>query len=254
MLGLTSQHLRKTSSLSRLRSPPVTNGSLTSISYERLSQETEIVGYPVLPLVRQLDEHTSISSPDAAKYIHWGATTQDIMDDASVLQMKRGLIIIERYIDELILILKRLSITHRDTMMAGRTHLQHALPCTFGYKCAVYLSAVLRHHDRLKDIQARCLLVQFGGAAGTLASLGTDDTGLRVRAELAKELEVQDPSITWHVARDNVAEVLNFLALVGGTLGKIAYDVIIMSSNELSEVSEPFVPHRGASSTMPQKR
>ena len=137
--------------------------------------------------------------------------------------------------------------------MAGRTHLQHALPCTFGYKCAVYLSSVLRHQERRTEIEKRCLLVQFGGAAGTLASLGSHD-GLQVRAELAKELNLIDPPITWHVARDNIAEILNFLALLGGTLGKIAYDIIIMSSNELGEVSEPFILHRGASSTMPQKR
>lgn len=137
--------------------------------------------------------------------------------------------------------------------MAGRTHLQHALPCTFGYKCAVYLSGILRHQERLEEIKKRCLLVQFGGAAGTLASLGTHE-GIQVRAQLAKELSLRDPPITWHVARDGIAEILNFLGLVGGTLGKIAYDVIIMSSNELGEVSEPFVPHRGASSTMPQKR
>lgn len=171
-----------------------------------------------------------------------------------MLQIKKGLRIIRRHIDELIQILKGLAIKYRDTMMAGRTHLQHALPCTFGYKCAVYLSSVLRQSERLKEIESRCLLVQFGGAAGTLASLGSDDTGLRVRAELAQELGLQDPPVTWHVARDNIAEILNFLALVGGSLGKIAYDIIIMSSNELSEVSEPFVPHRGASSTMPQKR
>lgn len=138
--------------------------------------------------------------------------------------------------------------------MAGRTHLQHALPCTFGYKCAVYLSSILRHKDRLQQLRERCLLVQFGGAAGTLASLGTDDSGLRVRAQLAKELGLEDPIITWHVARDNIGEVLGYLALIGGTLGKIALDLIIMSSNEMDEVSEPFVPHRGASSTMPQKR
>lgn len=107
--------------------------------------------------------------------------------------------------------------------MAGRTHLQHALPCTFGYKCAVYLSGLLRHADRLDEIEERCLLVQFGGAAGTLASLGSDDTRPRVRAQLAIELESQDPPITWHVVRDNIAEILKFLALVGGSLGKIAY-------------------------------
>lgn len=109
--------------------------------------------------------------------------------------------------------------------MAGRTHLQHALPCTFGYKCAVYLSAVLRHADRLDGIRKRCLLVQFDGVAGTLASLDSDDTGLRVRAELARELDLQDPPITWHVARDTIAEIVSFLALVGGSLGKIALDI-----------------------------
>lgn len=218
---------------------------------ERLSRDTDIVGYPVLPLVEQLVAKTS---PDVAKYIHWGATTQDIMDDASVLQLKRGLNIIKGQINELIAILRRLSHKYRDTPMAGRTHLQHALPCTFGYKCAVYLSSIMRHAERLEEIERRCLLVQFGGAAGTLASLGSDDAGIRVRAELAKELQLRDPPITWHSARDNIAEVLNYLGLVGGSLGKIAYDLIFMSSNEVGEVSEPFVPHRGASSTMPQKR
>ena len=224
---------------------------LTSYSYDRLSQETDIVGYPVLPLVRQLAENTP---SEVSGLLHFGATTQDIMDDASMLQIQQGLRIVKRYLDELISTLKQLSITHRDTLMAGRTHLQHAVPCTFGYKCAVYLSGILRHAERLRQIEERCLLVQFGGAAGTLASLGSDDLGLQVRAQLAKELGLKDPPVTWHVVRDNISEVLNFLGLVGGSLGKIALDIIVMSSNELGEVSEPFVPHRGASSTMPQKR
>ncbi|KAH7348099.1 adenylosuccinate lyase [Pyrenochaeta sp. MPI-SDFR-AT-0127] len=220
------------------------------IDFERLSDETEIVGYPVLPLINQLAEQTP---KDLSGYIHWGATTQDIMDDASILQIREGLRIVKRQLHRLISTLRGLSEKHRDTPMAGRTHLQHALPCTFGYKCAVYLSSLVRHADRLEELEKRCLLVQFGGAAGTLASLGSD-VGLQVRAQLAVELDLQDPPITWHVARDNIAEVLNFLALVGGSLGKIAFDIILMSSNEMGEVSEPFVPHRGASSTMPQKR
>ena len=138
--------------------------------------------------------------------------------------------------------------------MAGRTHLQQALPVTFGFKCAVYLSSIERHLERLSELKDRCLLVQFGGAAGTLASLGPDGAGIQVRRQLAMELGLQEPLITWHVARDNMAEIVNFLALVGGTLGKIAYDIILMSSNEIGEVSEPFFSHRGASSTMPQKR
>ncbi|KEF60556.1 3-carboxy-cis,cis-muconate cycloisomerase [Exophiala aquamarina CBS 119918] len=220
------------------------------IDFDRLSGETDIVGYPILPLVQQLVE---TMPAEMAKYIHWGATTQDIMDNASILQIREGLEIIGRELDMLTSVLGRLSSEYRDTPMAGRTHLQHALPCTFGYKCAVYLSGVLRHQERLEEIKKRCLLVQFGGAAGTLASLGNHE-GIQVRKQLAKELSLRDPPITWHVARDGIAEILNFLGLVGGSLGKIAYDIIIMSSNELGEVSEPFVPHRGASSTMPQKR
>lgn len=138
--------------------------------------------------------------------------------------------------------------------MPGRTHLQHALPVTFGYKCAVYLSSFQRNLARLDSLRSRCLKVQFGGAAGTLASLGSSDAGVRVRAQLARELGLLEPSITWHVARDDVAEIVGVLGILGGSLGKVALDVMVMSSNEVGEVSEPFVAHRGASSTMPQKR
>ncbi|KAK5172136.1 uncharacterized protein LTR77_003774 [Saxophila tyrrhenica] len=222
------------------------------LDYDRLSDETEIVGYPILPLVRQI---STACSEEAGKYVHWGATTQDIQDTASVLQMRDGLLVVEEVLESLISTLTSLSSKYKDTPMAGRTHLQHALPVTFGYKTAIYLSSLQRHLDRLHQLRPRCLLVQFGGAAGTLASLGSEtDIGLRVRKATASNLNLHDPSITWHSARDGVAEIINFLALVGGTLGKIAMDLMIMSSNELNEVSEPFVPHRGASSTMPQKR
>ena len=241
----------------------ITKASKTmNIDFDRLGQETDIVGYPVLPLTKQMISQT----PDEyAKYIHWGATTQDIMDTASVLQMRHGLALIERHLSDLITTLRKLASKHRDTVMPARTHLQHALPCTFGYKCAVYLSSLLRHQQRLKQLKPRCLQVQFAGAAGTLASLTPapsssstssipPDIGLQVRAQLAKELDLQYDDIPWHASRDSIAEILSFLALLGGSLGKIAYDVIIMSSNELGEVSEPFIPGRGASSTMPQKR
>lgn len=191
---------------------------------------------------------------EAGRYVHWGATTQDIMDTASILQMKSGLDIVERLLVDVCRSLEALAEKHKNTPMAGRTHLQHALPVTFGYKCAVWLSSLQRHLERLRQLRPRALLVQYGGAAGTLASLGSGDDGLRVRRALAQELGLEDPSITWHVARDGIGEIMNFLGLIGGSLGKIALDLIIMSSNELGEVSEPFVPHRGASSTMPQKR
>lgn len=222
----------------------------SALDFARLGEECETVGYPILPLIWQL----SPMCGEAGKYLHWGATTQDIQDTASMLQMKSGLEIVEKNLSAVIKALERLSRDHRDTPMAGRTHLQHALPLTFGYKCAVWLSGFYRHRERLRQLRPRCLLVQFGGAAGTLASLGSGDEGVKVRKQLATDLGLNETPITWHVARDVVAEIANFLALVGGTLGKVALDLIIMSSNELGEVAEPFVPHRGASSTMPQKR
>jgi 3-carboxy-cis,cis-muconate cycloisomerase len=222
----------------------------SALDLDRLRAETDIVGYPILPLVRQLND---MCGP-AGKYLHWGATTQDIMDTASVLQMKAGLEVIEVKLAGVVAALTRLAQTYRDTPMAGRTHLQHALPITFGYKAAVWLSSFQRHQERLQQLKPRALLVQYGGAAGTLASLGSGPEGIQVRKQLAVELGLADPPITWHVARDGVAEIINFLALVGGSLGKVALDLIMMCSNELGEVAEPFVPHRGASSTMPQKR
>ena len=159
------------------------------------------------------------------------------MDLASTLQCKSGLAIVERLLRRVVATLRTMAAEHRNVPMAGRTHLQHALPITFGYKCAVWLAGLQRHVERLEQLKERCLLVQFGGAAGTLASLGGSNAGIRVRRRLATILGLRDPVVTWHVARDTVAEIVNFLALVGGSLGKIALDLIFMSSNELNEVS-----------------
>ena len=136
--------------------------------------------------------------------------------------------------------------------MAGRTHLQQALPVTFGYKTAIWLAALDRHAERLAQVRPRVLVGSFAGAAGTLASLG--EHGLAVQEALCRELGLGVPVSTWHVARDGFAEVVNLLALITGSLGKIALDVMIMASTEFAEVYEPFVTGRGASSTMPQKR
>ncbi|ETI25573.1 3-carboxy-cis,cis-muconate cycloisomerase [Cladophialophora carrionii CBS 160.54] len=223
----------------------------SSLDLGRLSDETEIVGYPILPLVRQV---SAMCGEYAGKYLHWGATTQDIMDTASILQIQSGLSIVESKLGEVIKATESLAERYKATPMAGRTHLQHALPVTFGYKCAVWLSSLYRHRERLEQLRSRALMVQYGGAAGTLASLGAGEAGLLVRKELANELGLVNPPISWHVARDGVAETLNLLALIGGSIGKIALDLMIMCSNEFAEVAEPFVPHRGASSTMPQKR
>jgi 3-carboxy-cis,cis-muconate cycloisomerase len=216
----------------------------------RLKRETENVGYPILPLVRQLAERAG----EAGRWLHWGATTQDIMDTAIVLQIRTGLELIAQDLAAARGHLADLARRHRDTPMAGRTHLQHALPVTFGYKAAIWLSALDRHAARLAELRPRVLLAQFGGAAGTLASLGSGAEVVRSRTELARELGLGDPPITWHVARDGIAETVQFLALLAGSLGKIAFDVMLMSATEFGEAAEPFIAGRGSSSTMPQKR
>jgi 3-carboxy-cis,cis-muconate cycloisomerase len=221
---------------------------VSALDFDLLRSETDIVGYPILPLVHQMAKQCG----DAGRYVHWGATTQDIMDTAVVLQVRAGLEIIERDIAALRGILAGLAGRYRDTPMAGRTHLQQALPVTFGYKCAIWLAMFDRHAERLSQLKPRVLVGQFAGAAGTLASLG--DMGFEVQQALCEELRLGVSVSTWHVARDGLAEVMNFLALVTGSLGKVALDVMMMASTEFGEVYEPFVKGRGASSTMPQKR
>ena len=219
-----------------------------SLDLETLRHETDNVGYPILPLVHQLVHQCG----EAGRYVHWGATTQDIMDTADVLRIRAGLEIVEADVASLRGILSGLARRHRDTAMAGRTHLQQALPVTFGYKVAIWLSMFNRHAERLQQLRPRVLVGEFAGAAGTLASLG--DKGLEVQAMFCAELGLGVPAATWHVARDGFAEVVNTLALITASLGKIAYDIMLLSSTEFGEVYEPFVPGRGASSTMPQKR
>jgi len=225
-------------------------GGSQPLDFERLKRETATVGFPILPLVRQLAERAG----DAGRWLHWGATTQDIMDSAAVLQIRDGLALIEAELETLRGHLAALAKKYRDTPMPGRTFFQQALPVTFGYKAAVWLSSFDRHAERLAEVKKRVLVAQFGGAVGTLASLGSGRDALATVGELARELGLAEPAITWHVARDTIAETVQFLALVGGSLGKIADDVMLMSATEFGEAAEPFEAGRGSSSTMPQKR
>ncbi|MEN0073251.1 MAG: 3-carboxy-cis,cis-muconate cycloisomerase [Paracraurococcus sp.] len=214
-----------------------------------LAAATRNTGYPVVGLVRQL---SALAGAEAGRWTHWGATTQDIMDTAVVLQVRDGLGLIEAELEAVIAGLARLARAHRGTVMAGRTHLQHALPVTFGYKAAVWLSPLLTMRERLAQLRPRVERLQFGGAAGTLASLG--EQGLAVQAALAEELGLAVPDIPWHVARDGLAEAVSFLGLVTGALSKLATDVILLMQTEVAEVAEPHQEGRGGSSTMPQKR
>ena len=214
-----------------------------------LAAATRNTGYPVVGLVRQLSR---LAGPEAGRWTHWGATTQDIMDTGVVLQMRAGLDLIRSELLAVNAGLAALAARHRGTVMAGRTHLQHALPVTFGYKVAVWLSPLITMVERLDQLRPRLERLQFGGAAGTLASLGAH--GLAVQEELARELGLALPDIPWHVARDGIAEVVSFLGLLCGALSKLATDVILMMQTEVAEVAEPHQEGRGGSSTMPQKR
>ena len=224
------------------------HASARGIDLARLKQETDVVGYPIVGLVHQLAKQCG----DAGRYLHWGATTQDIMDTVTVLQMREGLALVAVDLAAIDAALASLALKHRDTLMAGRTHLQHALPITFGQKATVWLSMIRRHRERLDQLKPRVLVGQFSGAAGTLASLG--DKGLAVQDALMEELGIGRPAATWHAARDGLAETVGFFGLVTASLAKIATDVMLLMQTEVGEAFEPFVAGRGSSSTMPQKR
>ena len=220
------------------------------IDWEKLQKRTSIVGYPILPLVEQLSESVI---DGYGQYCHWGATTQDIMDTADVLQIRKGFDLLSSDLNSISDALVKIVNEHISTPMAGRTHLQHALPVSFGYKASTWLSSIDRHIKRLEEIKGRVFNVSFFGAAGTLASLGEVD-GLNTQSTLANELNLNVPDVSWHSIRDNFCEVTGWLALTGASLGKIAYDVMLMMQTETQEVAEPFLHGRGSSSTMPQKR
>jgi 3-carboxy-cis,cis-muconate cycloisomerase len=215
----------------------------------KLKEATERIGYPVLPVVQQL---VKLCKGTLGEWSHWGATTQDITDSACVMVLREALDIVEKDIDGICEALAALAKKHRDTPMAGRSNLQQAVPITFGYKVATMLAGFERHRERLKQLRPRLEVVEFGGAAGILSSLGKD--GMKCQAELAKELKLGQPVATWHTVRDTIAEVGCFLGLVTGSCGKIAFDVKLMMQTEVEELYEPFHEGRGSSSTMPQKR
>lgn len=220
-----------------------------AIDMEALRNGTNLVGYPILPLVRQL---AALCEGEAGGYVHWGATTQDIMDTATVLQLRDALAQLTHDLDALLQLLCRLAQQHRRTVMAGRTHGQHALPITFGFKVAVWIDELHRHAQRFEQCRPRLLRCQLGGAAGTLASLGSD--GWKVHHALAEELALAPAPITWHTARDSLCEFVNICGMLSATLGKMANEVASLQKTEVAEVSEAFVPGKGSSSTMPQKR
>jgi 3-carboxy-cis,cis-muconate cycloisomerase len=220
-----------------------------NLDLARIAASTAKVGYPVVSLVRELGR---VAGEQAARYIHLGATTQDILDTALSLQIRAALDLIRADIVALAHGFARLIHRYRATPLAGRTHLQQAVPITFGFKCAVWATPFIAHVDRLDAVSKRACVVQFGGAAGTLAALGVQ--GPAVMDALAGELGLNAPPIPWHVVRDGLAETACLAGLISGSLGKFAVDVVLMAQTEVAEVAEPYEQGRGGSSTMPQKR
>jgi 3-carboxy-cis,cis-muconate cycloisomerase len=218
------------------------------IDITALTKGTIRSGFPIIALVQQIRRQ---AGDEAAPYVHWGATTQDIMDTAAVLQMRAASELFKPAILNIIRRLSELAQRHRTTVMAGRTHGQQALPITFGLKVTSWIAPMLRHVERLDEILPRLLVVQFGGAAGTLAALG--DKGLAVSEALADELKLAVPVMPWHAQRDSLVEFGSWLSLVTGSLGKMAQDVILLAQTEVGEVAESGEQGRGGSSTMPQK-
>ena len=219
------------------------------IDVEAMREEYRRVGFPILPLVHQLAEACDSKS---ARWVHWGATTQDIIDTGLVLQMRQGFDLLAVDLHAAMHALAVLVSAHRDTVMPGRTFQQQAAPITFGFKAAIWLDELQRHHQRLAEVRRRALVCSYGGAVGNLSTLGA--AGSKVASALAKELDLAEAPITWHTARDGWAEAVFWLALVGSTLAKIGTEVATLMRSEVAEVREPYQPGRGASSTMPQKR
>jgi len=225
------------------------NCVLDKIDMDKLRMQTERLGSPVLGLVQQL---AAACKDGLGEYCHWGTTTQDVTDTATILQVREALDLVAADLAAISGSLADLARRHRDTPMVGRSYLQHAVPITFGFKIAALLSAIERHRQRLSEISPRVLVGEFAGAVGTLASLPA--SGLETQAALMNALGLGQPDIAWHSHRDRIAEVGCFLGLVTGTLAKLATDVKLMMQTEVSEASEPAAPGRGSSSTMPQKR
>jgi 3-carboxy-cis,cis-muconate cycloisomerase len=209
-------------------------------------------GNLAIPLVKTLTAKVAKADTEAARYVHWGATSQDVIDSATMLGLRAAIDALLADLDRAIAGFAALAVKHRNTAVVARTWLQHALPMPFGLKLAEYASALHRSRLRLKRLRAEGVALQFGGAAGTLAALG--DKGLVVAEQLAKELQLPLPDAPWHTHRDRIAEVASVLAILSGSCGKIARDVSLMMQTDVGEAFEPSGEGRGGSSTMPHKR
>ncbi|MFH0474613.1 3-carboxy-cis,cis-muconate cycloisomerase [Kluyvera ascorbata] len=222
------------------------------LDFPALAAAAANAGNLAIPLVKQLTQVVKASAPEAARYVHWGATSQDAIDTGLMLQLQQALQQTESRFQRLMHVLAEQVARYQHTLMAGRTWMQHALPITYGLKLAGTLDALLRWHERLQQMRPRILVLQFGGAAGTLASL--KEKGPQVAQALADELNLALPDTPWHSQRDRIIELASWYAGLCATLGKFANDFALMMQTEVAEVSEPIAEGRGGSSAMPHKR
>lgn len=216
------------------------------------SQQTLRAGTPGIPLVRTLTEAVRQQDPHAARFVHYGATSQDVSDTALVLLLKKSRSIITADALSLETSLVRVSEEHRNTVMVGRTLLQQAPPITFGLKAAQWAAAIHRTRIQLEHVWSEALCLQLGGASGTLAALG--DNGMNVGQRVADKLDLLFPSAPWHAHRDRLASLLCVCGILTSTLGKIARDLSLMMQSEVREAAEGGSEGRGGSSTMPHKQ
>ena len=223
-----------------------------SFDVAALAEAATRSGNLAIPLVKTLTAAVAKTDADAARYVHWGATSQDVIDTATMLSLRAAIDALLPDLDRAIAGFAGLARKHRDTAMVARTWLQHALPMPFGLKLAEYAAALHRSRTRLQRLRRETLALQFGGAAGTLAALG--DQGWRVAEQLAEELKLPVPDAPWHTHRDRIAEAASVLAILAGTCGKIARDIQLLMQTDVAEAFEPAGEGRGGSSTMPHKR
>jgi 3-carboxy-cis,cis-muconate cycloisomerase len=217
-----------------------------------LAEAATRAGNLAIPLVKALTANVAKADAEAARYVHWGATSQDVIDTATMLTLRAAIDALLGDLDRAIAGFAKLALAHRNTAVVARTWLQHALPMPFGLKLAEYAAALHRSRTRLKALRTSALALQFGGAAGTLAALG--EKGMAVAEQLARELDLPLPEAPWHTHRDRIAEAASVFAILSGTCGKIARDVSLMMQTDVGEAFEPSGQGRGGSSTMPHKR
>lgn len=205
-----------------------------------------------ITIVPLLKEFKKVFDDDSGEFVHWGATSQDIMDNGMVLQIREAMALLKKLLEKTYDETLKISEKYKNTVMAGRTHVIHALPITFGFKTAMWAQEIRRSLDRLKEIAPRVLVGQLSGAVGTLAS--QEGKGLEMQKLMMDDLGLNIPVISWHPSRDHMAEYVSTLAIIAGTIGRIAREILSLQRTEICEVEEPFFMGKVGSSTMPHKR